>query len=257
MSVAFAGAIGVMALMVAGFVVALVMAAHRERDRLDALALWTHAEGWSPPVDDDRWADAFTGAPFGQGDDRQARDVCTRSVAGRRQVAFSYRYTTYETVTRTDADGATHTERRRTDHPYRVVAVELPAPLGPLQIVREGPGQRLLTALGAQDVEIELADFNERYRVTARDEKHAVDLLNPRTVARLMTYPDATLRLQDGWALSWDVGALEPAFVDERLRLLQDVVAGVPRFVWLDRGIDPGVTPPPGTEQPLQTSDDR
>lgn len=242
------------AALVIGIGVLIVVAAVRERERLDALAAWARAGGWAPSPDDGRWVSAFSGAPFGEGQQRRASNAVERTVEGHQQVAFDYQYVTYETVTVTDANGGTRTERRRREHDFRVVAVELAAPLGPLELRREGFGQRFLTALGAQDVEIELDDFNRRYRVTAQDPKLAVDLLNPRTVERLLAHEDASLRLGDGWALSYDLGRLEPAWVEERLSVLRDMVSGVPRFVWLDHGHDPSGR---GTTQPLGTSDER
>ena len=226
-------------LLVGGFVLALVLAAKRENARRAALQAWAQAGGWSLVDSDPRWADAFRGVPFGQGSERRAEDVCERIAAGQRQVAFTYRYVTYETVTSTDANGNTTTHQQRRDHAFGVVAVALPAPLGPVVIRRERLGDRIMRAFGGQDIEVEHADFNRRYRVTAADRKLAIDLLNPRTVERLLAHRDASLRLADGWAVATDVGQLEVPFVQDRLSLLQDLLAGVPRFVWLDHGFDP------------------
>jgi hypothetical protein len=229
------------AVLVGGFVVALVVSIKRENARQAALQAFVIGGGWSLLERDDRWVGAFAGSPFGEGTDRHAHDVCERLVDGLRQVAFTYRYATYETVTTTDANGHTTTTQRRHDHAFKVLAVELPRPLGPVEIRREGLGDRIVRALGAQDIEIEHAAFNRRYRVRAGDPKLAVDLLNPRTVERLLAHQDASMRLADGWAVVTGIGQLEPTFVDERLRLVADLLAGVPRFVWLDRGYDPPV----------------
>ncbi len=243
MNVAFLPVIGFAIVGFALVAVLVVVGLRRERARQDALDAWAAAGGWARVARDQRWVGAFAGPPFGTGDDRRADDVCSRLLDGRQQVAFTYRYATYETVTRTDANGASHTERERRDHTFAVLAVQLPAVLGPLAITREGLMDRVARAFGGQDIEIEHADFNRRYRVTAAEPKHAVDLLNPRTVERLLGHADASVRLADGWAVLWDVGALEPAFVDERLSVVADLLAGVPRFVWQDRGFEPTDAP--------------
>jgi hypothetical protein len=240
MSILFALVVLIGMLLVGGFVLALVLAARREKGRKAALQSFAQAGGWILAERDDRWVGLFAGHPFGQGSDRHADDVCDRLVAGQRQVAFTYRFTTYETVTTTDANGRTVTTQQRRDHAYQVLAASLPAALGPVAISRERLGDRVLRAFGRQDIEIEHADFNRRYRVRADDAKLAVDLLNPRTVERLLAHQDASLRVADGWVVVVDIGQLVPAFIEDRLRLVGDLLAGVPRFVWLDHGYQPG-----------------
>ncbi|WP_426564752.1 hypothetical protein ACPPVT_01385 [Angustibacter sp. McL0619] len=227
------------ALLIGGFVLVLVLGIKRENARQRSLKAFAQAGGWTSPMRDDRWLAVFAGSPFGHGSDRHADDVCDRLVGEQRQVAFTYRFATYETVTTTDANGNTSTTQQRRDHAFKVLGAQLPRPLGRVEIRRQGIGDRIVRAFGGQDIEIEHADFNRRYRVTADEAKLAVDLLNPRTVQRLLAHPDASLRLADGWAVVTRPGQLESAFVDEGLRLVADLLAGVPRFVWLDRGFDP------------------
>ncbi|MEO7746207.1 MAG: hypothetical protein ABIV05_08270 [Actinomycetota bacterium] len=171
--------------------------------------------------------------------------VCTGTRGGYGELAFTYRYATYRTVTSTGPNGQRTTTRRREDHSFQVVALRLPVVIGPVQVVPEGLGQRFVTALGGQDVEIEHADFNDRQRVTAASAKLAIDLLSPRVVERLLTHDDVSLRVAQGWALAWTSGRVEGPSVDERLAMLRTVVDGIPRFVWLDHGHDPGTLSPP------------
>jgi hypothetical protein len=213
-----------------------VVGYRREKVRVSAVQAWALGGGWTMVDRDDRWVGAFFGTPFGQGSNRHADDVCTRLVDGWQQVAFTYRFETTSTSTTTDADGTTSTTTHTDEHAFTVVARQLPAVLGPLEIVPETVGQRIVRALGGQDVEVELADFNRRYRVTADDPKHALDLLNPRTVERLLAHGDASLRLRDGWAVSVAAGALQPDTAQERLSVLDDLLQEVPAFVWKDRG---------------------
>ena len=227
----------VLALGAALVIVVAVLAYRREQARHAALQAWAVAGGWQLVDGNDRWVEVFGGTPFGVGSARRAEDVCTRSRDGQTEVAFTYRYATYRTVP--GVNGAPP-RREREEHSYRVVAIALPVPIGPVQVVVAGFGERVVTALGGQDVEIEHAEFNRRHRVTAADAKLATDLLSPRVVEQLLAYSDVRLRLHDGWALAWDQGQLSGPSVDARLAMLRAVVDGVPRFVWLDHGHDPG-----------------
>jgi len=236
----------VLAVLGLALVIALcVLAYRREQARDQALRAWAAAGGWQLVDEDDRWARAFTGPPFEAGEDRRAQDVCTGTRGGYGELAFTYRYATYRTVTSTGPNGQMSTTRQREDHAFQVVALRLPVVIGPVQVVPEGFGQRFVTALGGQDVEIEHADFNRRQRVTAASPRLAADLLSPRVVERLLTHDDVSLRVAEGWALAWTPGRVSGPGVDERLTMLRAVVDGIPRFVWLDHGHDPGTLSPP------------
>ena len=227
-------------------VVALgVLAYRREQAREQALRAWAAAGGWQLVDEDDRWAQAFDGPPFGVGEDPRAQDVCTGTRGGYGELAFTYCYATYRTVTSTGPNGQMTTTRQREEHDVQVVAMRLPVVIGPVQVVPEGLGQRFVTALGGQDVEIEHADFNRRQRVTAASPKLATDLLSPRVVEQLLTHEDVSLRVAEGWALAWTPGRLSGPGVDDRLAMLRAVVDGIPRFVWLDHGHDPGTLASP------------
>lgn len=231
------GLMVVLFVVVLGLVITLaVHARRREKVRLTAVQAWALGGGWTVSGRDDRWASAFSGSPFGRGDNRRADDVCTRTVEGLQQVAFTYRFETTSTSTTTDANGVTSTSTSTTVHPFTVAARQLPAPLGPVRIDRETLGQKVARAFGGQDVEVELAEFNRRYRVTATDPKHALDLLSPRTVERLLVHRDASLQVRDGWAVSTAPGAMQPDTAQERLAVLDDLLRGVPPFVWQERG---------------------
>jgi hypothetical protein len=51
-----------------------------------------------------------------------------------------------------------------------------------------------------------------------------------------MAHGDASLQVRDGWALSFVAGSLQPDTAQERLAVLDDLLRGVPDFVWQDRG---------------------
>ena len=223
-------------LLMVGIGLLSMWAARRRRDQLGA---WAARDGWTATVPDPRWLTLCVDLPVGRGTEPSVREVWTRTVGGSQQVAMTYRYITHETVTSTDGEGRTTTRTERREHHVAVAGVRLPAVLSRVQVVREGLGQRFVTALGGQDVEIESADFNRRYRVQADDAKLACDLLNPRTVERLLRYDDLALRVDHGWIVTWQLGRFEPLVAESALPSALDLAAGVPRFVWLDHGYDP------------------
>src|SRR4051794_35858010 len=132
-------------------VTVIVLSAKAAEARRQGLSTMAVSGGWSVIGSDNRWTVAFAGPPFGHGSERRADDVHERVVNGQRQVAFTYQYTTYETVTSTDSNGNTTTHQQRHDHRYRVLAVALPVPLGTVRISRENLGDKLVRAFGGQD----------------------------------------------------------------------------------------------------------
>ncbi len=90
-----------------------------------------------------------------------------------------------------------------------VVAMRLPVPLGWVEVTGEGLAAKLVKTVGGQDVELESAEFNRRFRVRAHDAKLASDV------------------------------RLNLVELTDKLSVLGLVVAGVPRFVWRRHGYDP------------------
>jgi hypothetical protein len=217
--------------LVLGIGIALVIVVAAVSYRLDkkrraVLQAFALSSGWTYVASDDSWCDRFAGAPFGEGDNRRARNILHGPYQGTDMVAFDYRYETHST------DGKGH--RTTTKHHYSVCALGMRAPLPGLELSPESVFTRLGNAIGFDDVELESEDFNRRYRVHARDPKFAYDVLNPRTMQALLTRPALHMRLLDADAVCWSSGRLDPPDLLERLSTLQLVVAGIPSFVWSD-----------------------
>jgi hypothetical protein len=214
-------------------VVVAVLGYQADKKRRAALQAFALSSGWTYTPRDDSWCDRFLGTPFGEGDDRRASNVLHGPYAGSDMVAFDYQYDTHST----DSKG----NRTTTTHRYAVCALQLPAPLPGLELSPESALTRLAGHLGLDDVELESEDFNRMYRVKARDRKFAYDVLNPRTMAALLTRPALHLRLLALDAVCWENGRLVPAELLARLSTLQLLVEGIPSFVWSDHH------PPGGT----------
>lgn len=212
-----------------------VVAESRRRERLFAAAT---LRGWTFTREDPALAGRWTGRPFGEGENRRARDVLSGAWNGGEFVAFTY---SYDTST-TDSKGGRHT----TTHRFGVVARALPTWLPTLEVRPESVLDRAWTAVGmGSDIELESEDFNRAFRVSASDAKYASDMLPPRAMERLLAAPRACWRIEGNAILGWQDSALEPEQVEQRLAGLDDVISGIPAFVWKDHGYDPSMERPP------------
>lgn len=208
-------------------VVGFVWWSHRRR--LQRKREWAASVGWVLVGTDRTLPGRWSERPFGVGRRRRVTELVVGTFEGRPAMSFAYRYTT----------GAGRNQRTLTFH---VVAMALPAYLPTLELTPDNALQRFTSRFGAQDIQFESKAFNDAWRIVARDERFAHSVLHPRLMERLLQ-PDATgmsWRFEGTDVLCWAPGAPRYDLIGPRLRVMSDVVAGVPRFVWLDHGYDPG-----------------
>jgi hypothetical protein len=216
----------VTAVTAAAIVAAAVRRSRRDEARHEALFVHAVTRGWDYTVADDDLAERWIGAPFGEGRDRHATNVIRGTHRHRSFVAFDYEYDT------ASADGASGSLRR-----CSVVAVAMPAYLPTLQVVPESVLDRVGDALGADaDIDLESEEFNRRFRLSAYDPKFASDVLGARTLERVLKHPSLAFRIQGTDIVSWERGQLDPDDVLARVAILDDVLAGIPDFVWREHG---------------------
>jgi Protein of unknown function (DUF3137) len=201
----------------------------QEQKRRELLMMWATNSGFSFAAEDDGWCDRWHASPFGEGDHRRARNVITGMHKERAFVAFDY---SYETHSSNGKGGQT-----TTTHRYVVTSLQLPGYLPQLQVTPENVMTRLGNALGLDDIELESEDFNRRFRVHAQDRKFACDVLSPRTMQMLLSRPASSWRIDGSDILAWQDGRLSPALCLATTSQLQDIVDGIPSFVWHDREI--------------------
>lgn len=201
----------------------------QEQKRRELLLMWATNSGYSFVVEDDTWCERWRGTPFGEGDHRKARNVLTGVMKDRPFAAFDYSYQTHSS----DGKGGQST----TTHRYVVTSLQLPTYLPQLQVTPENLFTRLGNALGLDDIEMESEDFNRRYRVHARDRKFACDVLTPRTMQLLLSRPVLSWRIDGSDIVAWQDGHLTPALCLATTNQLQEVLDGIPSFVWHDREI--------------------
>jgi len=212
------GGIAVIALVSA---VLTAVAAKRRRTAFTRLAA---ERGWRYQATDTRdLPRRWSWEPFGQGSSRRASDVLHGEHAGYRFAAFHYRY-----VTGSGDDRRTHL--------IGVIALRLPAALPRIEVSPEGLIGSIAPGLVRTDIDLESEDFNRRYRVSCADRKFAVDILTPRTVEALLSVRPFRWRIDGSDLIAIDAATESPAAVLDRVAVLAGVAAGIPSFVWKDRG---------------------
>lgn len=189
------------------------------------LFAYATARGWRFSADDpydllDRW----DGPPFDVGRSREVANVITTEIDGQALVAFEY--------TCVVGHGKhSHSET------YSVVALGMPCALPGLHVAPEDILSRFGTALGVEDIDLESEDFNRLFRVRCPAPKFAHDVLTPRTMEALLAIGPVDLRFAGSDAINVAYGELWPDEIDARVHALRTLVAGVPPFVWRDRGV--------------------
>jgi hypothetical protein len=216
-----------------GAVVFGYAAYQRQVRRREAIAVLCAQRGWSFSHAADGWvAELRSDFPlFRRGDGkRRCRDVVT--IPGPPAAAlFDYSYVERST----DAKG--HRTERTIRH--AVAVLDLPGRLPSLRIGPEGVLSRLGSAVGLRGIELESAEFNRRFRVSADDRTHAFDVLHPAAIQLLLDQPLDCWEVAGGRLLvarrgRWDVEDYAPTHA-----LLERFVALVPDYVWRKHGVSP------------------
>ncbi|WP_194893556.1 hypothetical protein [Catenulispora pinisilvae] len=211
-------------LILAGFMVVLLaagIAANSRRKK--ALAAMAAAKGWQLAKKDRRLPATFGGRPFTAGHRRLARLVMRGTHHGRAVLVIDYEFRTRGG----ESDDVHH---------YWVACVEdLPVPLPPVEVVprgykdrRVGPG----ILAGAPEFVRGDSAFDHRYRVSAADHRLAADVLDPKVLRLIASWPDFAWRIEGNRLLTWGKGTVKPEWVDTGLNMLVALAEAVPDGVW-------------------------
>ena len=217
--------VGLVVITAAGVLVAALVLTVLTRPRHGrAEKRWAAERGWLVLGGDEALAQRMLGM-FGVGSGCRVSHLVAGPFDGRPAMSFEY----------WEGGGTTSVE-------CHVVAVSLPVRLPALRLSPEAMTDRVVEAVGGQDIAFESDEFNRAWRVRSDDAEFAHDVLHPRVMERLMAGDAQGLSV---WVvgteiLCWMPGATHLAAVDERLAVLTAVVDAIPRFVWLDHGYDPG-----------------
>lgn len=228
---------------IAAAIAAAIYTVVRERKRRDALRAFCLSSGWTFTPSDPALTRRWDSAPFGQGDNRKAKNVMHGAHGGHDLTAFDYSFDTHST----DSKG----NRTTTTHQYRIVALGLPAWLPVLTVSPHNVLTRIGEVFGLPDIDLESETFNRRFRVQAKDRKFATDVLTPRTMELLLAHPACSWRINGTDIVSWHTGRLTPVAVLESASLLGGVIDLVPSFIWSDHSARTAdTTDPQGSPSP-------
>lgn len=180
-----------LALLVLAGIVALVWySVVQDRKRIQALAGWAADEGWTLDPSE-RKGPALDYDLFQQGHSRSCRftaertlEAVTPGLESARLRLFEYHYA----VTHSTGKSTT------THHHYHVCAlVDAGLELGRVRLRREGLGDKLVQALGFDDIDLEDPEFSRRYVVQAAERRDAYELLDGPMMRFLCAAPAPSL----------------------------------------------------------------
>lgn len=224
--------------MVAMAIVGAIGSARRQRARDAALQSWAGQRGFRFR----RETSASLDVTYPQfaclrvGDRRRTERLLEGEADGRRVRCFDHHYRTQRQVTERvgggrGRPGRTRTRTVYTQHRFSAVVVEVDFPLGRLLLRREGVADRVSSFFGRNDLDFESAAFSRRYHVSADEPKWAYDVLDVRTMERLMQLPDVTLEMEASALLVLrERTIMNPAQYEEALAAADALLDGVPGF---------------------------
>jgi hypothetical protein len=210
-------------LLLMGFVLLAVVAGlfhwmnGRQRQR-DMQALADRLElSFSP--DTDTSLDGYLGFPvLCQGDERQAWNIMEGFHQGFAVLAFDYRYSS--------GSG----KNRRTTR-LTVAVITSAFPLQPLLIRPEGFFDQVAEFFGFDDIDFELAEFNDRYFVKGPNKRWAYDLLHQRAMEFLLQRPRMSLEMDTSKVIVWSGSVMTVPQLEQAIGTAIGLLELVPDYV--------------------------
>ncbi|MEY9890302.1 hypothetical protein ABIA35_004771 [Catenulispora sp. MAP12-49] len=208
-----------------GFLVALtaagIVANVRRRRALVAMAA---AKRWELAKNDRELPNTFGGQPFAAGRRRVARIVLRGHHNGRAILVIDYEF-------KTPGDDGDDTHR------YWAVCVDdLPAPMPALEVVPRTARKNQASAPGILTAAPEFVRgdpaFDQRYLVTTTIPAFAADLLDPKVLKVIASWPDFAWRIEGNRLLTWGKGHVKPHWVQTSLNMLVTLAETFPPEVW-------------------------
>ncbi|CAL8974345.1 hypothetical protein CELL_01764 [Cellulomonas sp. T2.31MG-18] len=197
------------------------------RTNLEGVALgrravrgWAESRGWSTGAVPELFEDRWESPPF----------ATTRS-----QVL--------NLISRTDGRGTVFSMTYVIDDvPRHVVTTTRPFDGPPVRLVPRTLLRAAVDAVGAQEISTEWADFNSRWSILSADPRHALAMVHPRVMERLMTVDDPTLEVlfEAGDVVVHRPGRIALSRVSPMAQLVVDLAELVPVYVLDDNPPLPG-----------------
>ncbi|MCB0825450.1 MAG: DUF3137 domain-containing protein [Armatimonadetes bacterium] len=119
---------------------------------------------------------------------------------------------------------------------YKVAILDTPFYSPPLRVHPAGTFLWLAKKFGKQDIELESAEFNERFLVQSPQEKFAYDFLTPKMMEFFMRWPMWHFEVSLGDFIFYQSGKLDEQFIIWAERYMMDIQAIVPDYLRKDYG---------------------
>ncbi|HZE37983.1 MAG TPA: hypothetical protein VE172_04150 [Stackebrandtia sp.] len=213
----------VFTVLIVGCVFLVIWAVKRRRQQVSDYANWAAQSGYQYIQGDRSLADLSFRKPFRVGSARYGKDVFRGVYRGRHIVFGEYHYAT---------PGA---EGRTNHHLIQVVAVALPSPRPYLDITREDAGTKFKAMFGARDLQVNHAEFDDRFHVDTDHVGFAHDILTPGNIQWLLSDYRANMyqfRFEGQWLMTLRPGRLDLNEVHFYADFLHDLIGIVPERVW-------------------------
>jgi hypothetical protein len=209
-------------------IAAIIIISEQMRERRRALlAGWAATNGFSFTAEKDRGiADRFDGFElFRKGSNRYAYNISSGNVSGRERSAYAFDYH-YETVT-VNHKGQAQTQH----HNLSAIVISTGLRLRQLHIRDENFFDKVGEFFGLDDIDFELAEFNDTFHVRAPDRRWAFDVLHQKAMEFMLASPRFTMEFNDGRVLVYRNLRFQTADFDDALALANGLIDMLPPSV--------------------------
>lgn len=184
---------------------------------------WAESHGWSTGAVPEQFEDRWGSPPFGR---TRSRVLDLLSRADPHGTVFSMTYVI-------------------DDVPRHVVTTARPYDGSPVRLILRTLARAAVAAVGAvasQEVSTEWADFNERWSIASAEPRHALAIVHPRMMERLMLVDDPHLEVlfEGGDVVAHTPGRTDLGRVPPMAELVTDLAELVPAYLLQDAQALPG-----------------
>lgn len=220
---------GILLLLFAGLALAGLLvwySHHQEQKRLEAFQLWARGRDWSYRPDK-RKDPGYAYELFERGHSRWLRHLVwkefeapTPGLSAVKPALFEYHYA----ITRSTGKSTS------TSHYYfSCLLVDPGLDLGAVELTREGLGDKLLQAIGFDDIDLEDPEFSRRYAVKARRREEAYALFDQAMMRFLTALEPPSLATNGRELLLFAETSASPAVYESMTRFALRFLAQLPR----------------------------
>lgn len=188
--------------------------AHQEKQRREAIKTLCQSLGLRVILGHDLHLPQKYGAIslFQKGRRRRAENVIRGSYKNVPIQAFEYQYETQST----DSDGKTKTHHHR----FFCTALQLPKHFPQIRLRPEHMFDKVLAAVGFDDIDFESYQFSKAFHVSSNDKRFAYDFFHPQMQEHCLSRPDFNLELTGNDLVIYWRGRLQPEQLTHHLDLL-------------------------------------